>query len=193
MDPLEVLAASLSLVAVALTVVRNAICWPVGIASVLLYAWIFFGAHLFSDAMLQGVYAILLGYGWWNWRRAPRDATEHIPRIASSGRGTIALGFAAGLAGWAILGWSMSTFTSADYAWLDSGLAAFSLVAEFWTARLLRINWLLWILVDVIYVGLYMAKGLPVTAGLYAVFIALAAWGWREWGKRAGRRKIPAN
>jgi nicotinamide mononucleotide transporter len=44
--------------------------------------------------------------------------------------------------------------------------------------------------VDVIYVGMYLARDLLPTAGLYAVFIALAALGHREWARalREGER-----
>jgi nicotinamide mononucleotide transporter len=186
-DPLESTAAALSLLAVWWTARREMLCWPVGIVSVLLYAWIFLLAHLYSDMLLQLLYAALLAYGWWNWRRAPAGREEGVPRVERASLAIVAGGLACGLAGWALLGWTMATYTGADLAWLDAGLTAFSLVAEFWAARLLRANWLLWIGLDVVYVGMYLAKGLPVTAGLYAVFIALAAWGWREWGRASPR------
>ena len=42
-------------------------------------------------------------------------------------------------------------------------------------------NWILWIVVDVLYVGMYLTKGLHLTAGLYAAFVGLAVLGLREW------------
>jgi nicotinamide mononucleotide transporter len=42
-------------------------------------------------------------------------------------------------------------------------------------------NWLVWILVDVLYVGMFIFKGLYLTAGLYAVFLALAVRGYIDW------------
>jgi nicotinamide mononucleotide transporter len=44
-----------------------------------------------------------------------------------------------------------------------------------------------WIIVDVLYVGLYLYKGLTLTAILYAVFVVLAAIGYREWRRVAPR------
>jgi nicotinamide mononucleotide transporter len=38
-----------------------------------------------------------------------------------------------------------------------------------------------WIAVDVLYVGLYVYKGLMLTAILYAVFVAMAVAGLRAW------------
>jgi nicotinamide mononucleotide transporter len=42
-------------------------------------------------------------------------------------------------------------------------------------------NWHVWIAVDVLYVGLYVYKGLMLTAILYAVFVAMAVAGLRAW------------
>ena len=48
------------------------------------------------------------------------------------------------------------------------------------TRKLLE-NWLVWVAVDVVYVGMFVGKGLWLTAGLYAVFLGLAASGHRQW------------
>jgi nicotinamide mononucleotide transporter len=42
-------------------------------------------------------------------------------------------------------------------------------------------NWVVWIVVDAVYVGMYVVKGLYLTAGLYAVFLALAVAGLVAW------------
>ncbi len=54
-------------------------------------------------------------------------------------------------------------------------------------------NWPLWVLVDADAVGLYAAKGLDKTAILYAVFLAVAVWGWYEWIRvgRTQRSPVP--
>jgi len=43
----------------------------------------------------------------------------------------------------------------------------------------------LWIGVDVVYVGMYAVKALHATAALYLVFVALAVAGLRTWKKTA--------
>ena len=53
MGPLEWLAAALSAAAIWLTSLRRPICWPVNLVASLLYAWVFFVARLYSDALLQ--------------------------------------------------------------------------------------------------------------------------------------------
>ena len=65
--------------------------------------------------------------------------------------------------------------------WLDAALTGFSLVAQFWMAQKRLQCWVLWFVLDVIYVGLFYYKGLYPTAILYAVFVGLAAYGWLDW------------
>ena len=64
----------------------------------------------------------------------------------------------------------------------------------FRTRKLLE-NWLVWIVADVVYVGMFTYKGLQLTAVLYAIFLGLAVMGWfqgrMEFGPRAlGARSI---
>ena len=42
-------------------------------------------------------------------------------------------------------------------------------------------NWILWILVDLLSIGLYAAKELWLTAGLYTIFLLLAGYGFVQW------------
>jgi nicotinamide mononucleotide transporter len=51
-------------------------------------------------------------------------------------------------------------------------------------------NWWLWIVVDVVYVGMYLMKALYLTAGLYLVFVMLAVMGLVEW-RRSLLREPP--
>jgi nicotinamide mononucleotide transporter len=71
--------------------------------------------------------------------------------------------------------------TNAVLPFLDAATASFSLVAQWQTARKWIDNWLVWIAVDLIYIGMYLSQHLYPTAILYAVFLILAVFGFREW------------
>ncbi|MEO5671467.1 MAG: nicotinamide mononucleotide transporter, partial [Ramlibacter sp.] len=45
-------------------------------------------------------------------------------------------------------------------------------------------NWAVWIVVNVVSVGLFAYKGLWLTVGLYSVFIALSVVGWQAWRQK---------
>lgn len=191
MDAVELFGALLSAWAVWLTARRRPWCWPVGFASVLVYGWIFVGAKLYSDALLQAAFAVLIVYGWARW----------LKHLDGSGRVTIArlparllaLHVLIGAVGALALGYAMRRWTDAALPWLDAALTAFSLVAQWWQGRRHVAAWWLWITVDVIYVGEYVYKDLLITAVLYAGFVALAAMGLRDWRKaQAGPSAQPA-
>ena len=64
---------------------------------------------------------------------------------------------------------------------VDMSLTAASLAAQWMLTRKLLENWLVWIVADVVYVGMFTYKELQLTAVLYAIFLGLAVMGWLEW------------
>lgn len=218
MSALEITGVIVSALAIWLTARRFMSCWPVGLASVALYGWIFYDAKLYSDMLLQGAFALLQVYGWWRWivqrgkageverrSRATHDAPggneiEDEGAYASVGAadsGAVKVrvvplsallpGFAFALVCSVALGSLMAHFTDAALPYVDATLTSFSLVAQYWTARRYIASWWVWSVVNVVYVGMFLFKGLYPTAGLYALFIGLAVIGWRDWSRAIGR------
>jgi nicotinamide mononucleotide transporter len=186
MDRLELTAAVLSLVNVALTVRQNIWCWPVGIVATGLYIIVFFQAKLYADFGLFIFFTIQQFYGWYHWLYGGerKDAlpvrwTRPLPLA-----GLLALG-ALGLAGW---GYFLAHHTDASLPWWDSAIAAFSVVAQFMMAWKLIENWLIWVAVDAVAIGVYWAKDLYPTAVLYAIFLALATLGFFQWRRSVRAR-----
>ena len=66
---------------------------------------------------------------------------------------------------------------------LITSYAATSLVAQVLLARKVVENWLIWVFVDTIYVGIYIVKGLDATAVMYAIYIPIALLGYIDWRK----------
>jgi nicotinamide mononucleotide transporter len=75
----------------------------------------------------------------------------------------------------------------------DGFLTAGSLVGQVLLSRKKLENWHTWIIVDVLYVALYVHKGLMLTAVLYAMFVAMAVMGLLAWRRSmAGARPASA-
>ena len=47
-------------------------------------------------------------------------------------------------------------------------------------------NWIVWIAVDLVYLGIYTYKALYLMTGLYAVFLVLAVLGHLDWNRSLG-------
>jgi nicotinamide mononucleotide transporter len=176
---IEVIAAACGLVCVVLIIRRSLWNYPFGIAMVILYAWIFYDVRLYSDALLQVFFLIvqLFGVYWWLNGRAG-DGRVRPVRLPASAMIVWAAG--AALAS-AALGYVMATRTDADLPYWDAVTTVLSMVAQYLMARRYLQNWLVWIVVDVLAIGIYWTKGLTPTAALYAVFLALAIAGYFSW------------
>jgi nicotinamide mononucleotide transporter len=187
---LELLAAVTGALSVWLSVRQNIWSWPTAIVNVVLYAVVFREAKLYADMGLQVVYAILSVYGWYEWLYGGEGRTR-LP-VTRTGPRLGALLALIAAAGSALLGVLLHRATDAALPYMDSFLSSTSLVAQWMMTRKLLENWLVWIAVDVLYVGMFLFKGLYLTAGLYAVFLALAVRGWLDWRRSMAVRAAAA-
>ncbi|MFL6215685.1 MAG: nicotinamide riboside transporter PnuC [Blastocatellia bacterium] len=181
MTSYEIIGTILGLISVWLTVRQNIWCWPTGLAMVALYAVVFFHAKLYADAGLQVVYFVLQLYGWHEWlhggsKRGKLDITRISLRL-----GVVLIVIA--VTATALMGHLLATKTDAALPYWDSTATVLSLVAQWMLARKIIENWLVWVAVDLLSIGIYAAKELYPTMALYAAFLALAAFGWIEWKK----------
>jgi len=178
---LEWTAVGFGVVAVWLTVRQNPWCWPLGIVNVSLFAALFWRERLYADAGLQLVYVGLSAYGWWAWVRGGPFPGQL--RVRRTPRRALVLLALLVTALFLVLGLGLKRAPDASLPFWDAGTTAGSLVAQWMQTKKWLESWALWIAVDVVYVGMYLAKDLLPTAALYAVFILLAALGHREWSR----------
>jgi nicotinamide mononucleotide transporter len=177
---LEVIGVITGLLCVYLAAKNNIWNWPFAIISVVIYIFIFFEAHLFADMGLQVYFLAMNIYGWYYWSKKP--ATEKKTPVARITKKEIILSAIAIVVFTFILG-SLLKYTTASYPYLDSFCTACSLVAQVFLARKVLENWLIWIFVDIIYVGIYLFKDLHLTAVMYAIYVGIALMGYIDWRK----------
>ncbi len=175
----ELIAASIGALSVYWMTQQKPAAWPTGLVMVLMYIWIFYGARLYSEMLLQMVYVVMQGYGWWQWLRGGDQQQGRA--VSSLGTAGIGQGLLVGLCISLALGLAMDRYTNANLPWLDAALTGFSLVAQYWMAKKRLQCWPLWVVLDVVYVGMFVTAGLYLTAVLYLLFTALAVYGWLEW------------
>ncbi|GGE04205.1 transporter [Polymorphobacter glacialis] len=186
MSLLELFAAGFGLVNLVLVARRTVWNFPFGIIMVCLYFGVFLDARLYSAAALQVFFLGANIYGWWYWRQSA-TGTDIVPVAPMSPTGR-AIALAAGIFATLGLGLVMSRFTDAAAPWWDATNAGWSMVAQFLTARRHTESWPLWIGINILSVWLYASQGLLATAGLYAIFLCIACWGWDQWRRAATSR-----
>ena len=177
---LELVAAALGVCSVWLVTRRDIRAFPVGIAMVGLYAYVFWRERLYADMLLQGFFAVMQAHGWVSWRRAAGSSNQRIT-IRRMRRSQWIWTLVLLTAGTSALGYLTSTYTDADIPWLDAFTTSLSVIAQIWLNRRYLDNWLLWIAVNITYLFQYSFKSLYITTGLYAVFLVMAVVGYRSW------------
>lgn len=180
--PLELISFVLAAITVILNIRQKHWAWLFAIVSSATYAIVFFDARLYGDMGLQFVFIGASVWGWYQWLHGPGQQPLTVSRLTRRG-------WSISLAGWALGFVLLATFlarlTDTDVPYTDGFLTAGSLLGQLLLGRKKIENWLVWIAVDVLYVGLYLYKGLTLTAILYAAFVVLAYAGWRSWSKLA--------
>jgi nicotinamide mononucleotide transporter len=177
--PLELISFVLSIITVVLTIRQNAWAWLFTIISSTTYAVVFLEAKLYGDTGLQALFILVSVWGWYQWLYGGDDHAA-LPVSSLSRRGRVVSGVL-WLAGFAILSLFLKNWTDTDVPYMDGFLTAGSLLGQLLLSRKKLENWHVWIAVDVLYVGLYVYKGLMLTALLYALFVVLAIIGLRAW------------
>ena len=179
MSPLEIFAVIISIIGVALTIKRNMWCWLFNFVAFVLYAYLFFEFKLYGETILQFFFMVVNFYGFYHWLKGKQQ--DHEIRIEPIVVKTVIFQMILAAVGGLAFGLSLHYFTDAALPMLDSQLAAFSLLATYWTSRKHIATWVLWVFVDIVYVGMFMYKELFLTAALYAAFVGLAGFGWWQW------------
>ncbi|MEJ5962155.1 nicotinamide riboside transporter PnuC [Pedobacter immunditicola] len=161
---------------------NNIFNWPIAIVSVLIYIFIFYESKLYADMGLQFYFLIMSIYGWYFWHQHQNNKEAGRP-VSVITKKEIILSIAGIIVFTLVLGFLLFKNTDASFPFIDSFCTACSLIAQIFLARKVLENWLIWIFVDIIYIGIYISKGLYATAFMYALYIYIATVGYLAWRK----------
>ncbi len=177
-SPLEAVSFVTGAACVWLTVRANVWNFPIGLVNTATFSVVFFDARLFGDAALQLVYFALGLMGWYLWLYGGERRTP-LRVVHASSLEKWAVGVAIVLS--TLVLWRTLRYLGGSASFWDAWTTAVSLGAQWLLNRKRLETWHLWILVDIVYVPLYVSRGLNLTALLYAVFLVMATMGLSHW------------
>lgn len=170
--------------------------WRIGLIGVILYGFLFYQIHLYSDLLEQVYYFITTFLGWYLWLK-PKRLTDADKVTSELKVGVInkdhylPWGIAIAVLTF-LLGALMSNIhlllpiyfpVAASFAYLDSFTTILSFVATIFLAQRKIESWYLWIVVDVIGIWLYYQKDVAFLSLLYLAFLINAFYGLAKWKK----------
>ncbi len=180
---LEVIAFVLALAMVGCNIREIHWGWPLAAISSALYCTLFWRSKLYGDAALQVFFALVALWGWSQWLRGRRNDGGALTVSRLSRRGLLT-SLAAGALLWPATGWFLKTWTDTDVPWWDAFPTAISVIGQILLGRKVLENWAVWLVVNLVSIGLFAWKGLWLTVVLYSLFAALSIVGWRAWQRR---------
>jgi nicotinamide mononucleotide transporter len=178
----EIIAVFFSLLCTILAVKKHILNWPFGIIAVSAYMLLFYKERLYADMILQIVFMIQGFYGWYNWyKNKNNQEIIEVDYMINKERTLISVSIFVIAILWAYL---LKRYTNASLPLIDAFASTVSLFANWLMARKRIENWILWIVADIIYVGLFWYKELYLSTGIYFVFLILAIKGLVDWHRK---------
>jgi nicotinamide mononucleotide transporter len=174
----EFIAAALAVAYLLLAIRQRLECWAAAFVSSVLYVWVLFTAHLYMEAALNGFYAAMAVYGYWQWQQGQGGSALPVCRwpVARHAAGVLGV---LGLS--AISSYFLGRFTPAAWPLMDSLVAWSSVFATFLVARKVYENWYWWLVIDSVSLCLYFSRHLYLTVLLFAAYLVLIVAGMRQW------------
>lgn len=182
-----------------------------GLINVTLFSIIFFQIQLYGLLLLQVFFFVANIYGWFAWTRS--SASGENLKIRWLSKQKLALTIAFSLIAISLLTiyidpvfFALAHFTvdflnifganlavpslqPDAYPFWDATMTILSIVAQVLMTRKYVENWILWLVINVISVGLYAAQGVYALSIQYVILLFIAANGTRYWIEIAKKNK----
>lgn len=180
---LDLLTTILGLIYIWLEYRASIALWFVGIIMPAMDIYLYWSHGLYADFGMAVYYTLAAVYGWIVWKfgkkRGQKD-DEELP-ITHVRRSQILPATLLFLIAWLAIYEILIHFTNSDVPVTDSFANALSFIGLWALARKYLEQWIIWIVVDLVLSALYLYKGIPFKAGLYALYVVIAVCGYFKW------------
>ncbi|MDE6197169.1 MAG: nicotinamide riboside transporter PnuC [Muribaculaceae bacterium] len=159
----------------------NSKMWIAGLVMPMISMWVYYSKGLYADFAMNIYYLVMAVYGYVAWtfsfrrRQKENRPVSHIAPRALLGTAAVFAAVYAALVTWLIF------LTDSNVPWLDGFTTAMSIIGTWMLARKYIEQWIAWILVDIVCVGLYIYKGIYFYSALYAAYTVVAVFGYLKW------------
>lgn len=157
--------------------------WYASIVMPFISMWIYLSKGIYADFAINIYYLLIAVYGWWVWRHGGKRKDKREAPITHIHGKILWVTSAAALLIWGAIYWGLKYLTDSTVPLADSFTTALSIVGTWMLARKYIEQWIVWILVDAVCVGLYIYKGIYFYGALYCIYTVIAFFGYKKWQK----------
>ncbi|MBT8089542.1 MAG: nicotinamide riboside transporter PnuC [Gammaproteobacteria bacterium] len=180
-SPLEVVAVLLAIGYLLLAIRQNIWCWLCAGVSTAIYVWLFIGARLYMESVLNGFYFVMAIYGWYFWTTGATK--DHERPVVAWPLQTHVAAIVVILAVSLVNGILLSRFTDAAFPYIDSLTTWSAIWATFLVARKVLENWWYWLGIDMASVFVYWLRDLQLTSLLFVIYVIMIPFGLVAWSR----------
>jgi nicotinamide mononucleotide transporter len=187
LTPAEVVAVVLAVAYLLLAIRQSIWCWFCAAVSTAIYVYLFVGAKLYMESLLNVFYFAMAVYGWYLWRKGGENSSSlpvsqwpvRVHIVAFVAIAAIALS----------CGFLLQTYTDAALPYVDSLTTVAAIWATFLVARKVLENWWYWLLIDAASVVIYWSRDLQLTSLLFVIYLVMIPFGWISWRRSLESRR----
>lgn len=179
---LDIVTTILGLAYILLEYRASAWMWLVGFLMQSLGIVLYYQKGLYADCAMEFYYLGVTMYGWWRWVKPKANSKKPIAISRFPKKLILPWLCIIGVV-WTIIYWLLVTFTNSNVPLADSFTTALSIIGIWALAHKFLEQWFIWIAVDVVTCVLYFYKDIPFKAGLYALYVVIAVFGYFKWRK----------
>jgi nicotinamide mononucleotide transporter len=185
----EMVAVLFAVLYLVLAIRQNILCWYCAGISTAIFVYVYYGANLYMESLLNVFYFAMAIYGWHSWRSGGSDDDAMRVSIWPATRHALAISVIIIVS--AVSGAWLSAYTDAALPYIDSATTFAAIWATFLVTRKVLENWWYWLVIDVVSVFIYWSRGLELTAILFLFYVVLIPVGLLSW-TRSYRASLPA-
>ena len=160
----------------------NIWCWFWGIISCSLWAYASYSFYqLYLDAALQVFYVVMAFIGLYNWKKdSTGQGDAPIKRLPVKAHlKYLSVGAIIAL----LFGYFFDQYTPAAATYWDAFTTVFSVIATILLVQRYLDNWAYWVVIDIIYAGLYFSREAYLFSLLMIIYTMIASLAWKRWHK----------
>lgn len=185
MNSIDLLGATCSLLSTYYFIRLQNKAWFIGLVATSINGWLYWKKGIYADVMLEIIFALGMGYGWYQWRHAntkhkKKSAPQSISSLSFWQWTLLGITFVVMLSAMYIV---LMAYTDSTIAFLDALTVSLSLTAQWLMCKKNIMTWVLWFITDALYVFIYLSKELPFHSMLMTVYLILAVIGYVTWSK----------
>ena len=177
----EILAVVFGVAYVLLAAKESLWTWLFAFLSTIIYTLLFWEGALVSSSLLNFYYMVMAVYGFILWRSGGEEGEALTISQWSLKKNFIVI--ISGLVLALIFGYLSDTYTEARFAYLDTFVLVFSVIATWMLAKKVLETWLYWMVIDSTAIVLYWKSGYLATIILFVLYVILAFYAYYSWWK----------